>query len=150
MTTSPTSMDGRFVVYVNKNCSLGPYLDPSEVQKLPEYFQERSVHACVKNIMEAIVLTGYNIKEVFSKVPRATVESQDRVAIEVQEDCKDGKKKTHHCKLQIIDRKQKGIEVLKRFLQNLETCPGFLTNNQPKGNKACKECRATKLGTYNL
>lgn len=129
-------VDDKFTVYVKKSCNPGPYLDPSKVESLPDFFQARTVFQTVANVLQAVVSAGFNFNESLDKVPKCLVKGVG-VKIEITENKGDGgTRKKHHCRLQVLDRRSRGEMFVEKFVANLESCSKFLSLSQ----RICKEC----------
>lgn len=119
-------------VFVNQQCSCGPYLDPSKIGQLPRQLGPGSMNRVLREAVQACVDCALSEKSVFGLLRRG----DGKVVINAHFDGE-----PHTCRLPPVDRVSAFWTCLENLLEELLCCEN-LYSSQPLLQGACTKCKA--------
>lgn len=122
-------------VFVNQQCSCGPYLDPSKIAQLPRQLGPGSMNRVLREAVQACVDCALNEKSVFDLLRRG----EGKVVINAHFDGA-----VHACRLPPVDKASAFWTCLENLLEELLCCEN-LYSSQPLLQGACTKCKARPL-----
>ncbi|XP_037579170.1 polycomb protein Scm isoform X1 [Dermacentor silvarum] len=122
-------------VYVNHQCSCGPYLDPAKIGQLPLQLGPGSMNRVLREAVQACVDCALNEKNVYNLLRRG----DGKVIINATFDGQ-----SHTCRLPAVDKVSAFWTYLENLFEELLCCENFYSSQPLQGG--CTKC-ASKAPT---
>ncbi|XP_075550841.1 polycomb protein SCMH1-like isoform X5 [Dermacentor variabilis] len=122
-------------VYVNHQCSCGPYLDPAKIGQLPVQLGPGSMNRVLREAVQACVDCALNEKNVYNLLRRG----DGKVIINATFDGQ-----SHTCRLPAVDKVSAFWTYLENLFEELLCCENFYSSQPLQGG--CTKC-ASKAPT---
>ncbi|XP_077489053.1 polycomb protein Scm isoform X2 [Amblyomma americanum] len=122
-------------VFVNHQCSCGPYLDPAKIGQLPRQLGPGSMNRVLREAVQACVDCALNEKNVYNLLRRG----EGKVIINANFDGQ-----PHTCRLPAVDKVSAFWTYLENLFEDLLCCENFYSSQPVQGG--CTKC-ASKAAT---
>lgn len=122
-------------VFVNHQCSCGPYLDPAKIGQLPRQLGPGSMNRVLREAVQACVDCALNEKNVYNLLRRG----EGKVIINANFDGQ-----SYTCRLPAVDKVSAFWTYLENLFEDLLCCENFYSSQPVQGG--CTKC-ASKAAT---